>query len=432
MKIKNNEILNLTATDISYQGLGISILESGYKIFTSGLFKGEKATCQVIKTNKNYAFAKVLNYLETSKFRINDNNKFLIETQCACFYGIDYEEQLRIKEDYINLILKWSIPELKNLNVKFHSSAQKIHYRNKAKYRYVVNNQGNLDLYSFVFNSNELIKADWFELNHSSVNLKLKQITDYLNKLKLSDKKQIKGITIRSNNSEFQVILEVDNIQKINKAIFNTIIEDSKIMTFVLVSENQSVILKDLPFFIEWMDKKFLVSWDSFFQIDLSSFSKIISKSKEIIQKNQYKKIYDIYCGVGSLGIMFSNHKTELIGYEIVENAIYNAKQNAKINNINKFNFEVFDAQKLSIQIKDSKDSLIILDPPRKGLSKQLINNITKNNCDVIYISCDPRTLIRDLKLFIQNNYQIVSFDSYDCFSNTFHIESLVFLKAKL
>ena len=168
----------------------------------------------------------------------------------------------------------------------------------------------------------------------------------------------------------------------------------------------------------------FLVSPDSFFQVNDEICIKLYKKIKSYIEQD--KNILDLFCGTGTIGI-FVNENNKVLGVEINKNAIIDANQNKKINDINNIEFLCGDSGK-TIQNINFKPDIVIVDPPRSGLDKISINNIIKLNPQkIIYVSCDPMTLVRDLNE-LSNSFEVEEITPFDMFPNTNHVECIALL----
>ena len=169
----------------------------------------------------------------------------------------------------------------------------------------------------------------------------------------------------------------------------------------------------------------FIISPDSFFQVNKNTCLKLYNKIKDYVGNN--KNIIDLYCGTGTIGI-FVSENNNVIGIEINESAIKDAMENKKINNVKNIEFICGDSGKKLNDLNFNPD-IIIVDPPRNGLNKETIDNVLKyNSQEIIYVSCDPMTLVRDLKI-LNKYYEIKELTPFDMFPNTYHVETLTYLK---
>jgi len=177
------------------------------------------------------------------------------------------------------------------------------------------------------------------------------------------------------------------------------------------------------------LDKKFKVSRKSFFQVNNEVCAKIFNSVRNYIKGKGHKKALDLYCGTGIIGILISDLVESVTGIEVVKDAVINANDNKELNSINNINFI---CDKVENRINEFNDiDLIIVDPPRSGLDSKSIDNILRIGAkDVIYISCNPNTLVRDLKE-LTTLYDIKEVSIADMFPNTYHVETIVFLSKK-
>ena len=213
-----------------------------------------------------------------------------------------------------------------------------------------------------------------------------------------------KGILINVNNKNTNVILGEENI----------------------LVDGQNYITDKL------CDLEFKLSVPSFFQINRSQAEKLYKIAIEFAHLNQDKTILDLYCGTGTITLLMAKQAKKAIGIEIVNEAIEDAKQNATINKIKNTEFICANAADGANQIisRNIKIDTICCDPPRKGLDSQSIESILKiAPKSIVYVSCDPATLARDLKIFTANNYNITKGQAIDMFPRTAHVETVMLLE---
>ena len=176
---------------------------------------------------------------------------------------------------------------------------------------------------------------------------------------------------------------------------------------------------------------KFKLSPLSFYQVNRDQAEKLYGIAKNYANLKGNEVLLDLYCGTGTIGLSMADKCKSLIGVEIVEEAIRDACENAKLNNINNARFICGDASVGAETLKQEgiKPDVVIIDPPRKGCDSSLISTITQMNPErIVYVSCDPETLARDLKIFQENEYSLKEITPIDLFSRTFHIENVALL----
>ena len=211
--------------------------------------------------------------------------------------------------------------------------------------------------------------------------------------------------------------IQIDEYCKKNNIILNKIIKNKDFKC-----NEKSKIIGKLGNF------KFIISPLSFFQVNTDQTIKLYDKILEVLEPNKDDNLLDLYCGTGTIGIYVANKVNKVLGVEIVKDAIHDANINKKINNVNNINFICGNTEKIIKDVKE-KYNAIIVDPPRAGLTESIIRDIFRINPDkIVYVSCDPITLARDLKL-LQEKYEVLDVVPVDMFPNTYHVETVCKLK---
>lgn len=387
-------------------GRGIAYIDDKI-VFVYNALVGEEVIIEVIKDYKTYSLAIVSEYLTKSLKRKDSFCKYYGLCGGCSIEHLSYEDTLLYKKDKLENILSFN-----NINfpsIKLIENESPKNYRNKLTLKVV---DGKIGFYEE--NSHNIVEIDYCAIASTSIN-------DVIPKLpKLNIKNGI--ITIRSNYNN-ELLLIINTLDKIDFNILDY--QNNKIVGVIL---NDKTIYGD-NFFYERINKCiFKVSYNAFFQINPF----ITSKLFEILEKNltNTNSVLDLYSGVGTLGIIASKKASKVYSVEIVKNAVLDNIQNKKLNHAN--NIEVFlgDTKKVLPKIKDDFDTIII-DPPRKGLDKNSLQIILNSKADkVIYISCNPMTLVRDLKELV-NVYDIERIYLLDMFSYTYHVECVCILKLR-
>lgn len=327
-------------------------------IFISNALIGEEVEAS-FTMSKKYGVGKTVNILNRSKERVNPICKYYDICGGCDLQHMDYNEQLRFKENKI----KELINKFLKLDIKVNSivSSSKIwNYRNKITLH---NNS------YYKKNSKELIKID-------ECKLVKKEINDYL----------------------------VKNKTNVVKCFNNKICVDEG--------------------YTNLGNYKFRISKDSFFQVNDEMTLKLYDKIKSYCKKSD--NVLDLYCGVGSIGIYISDCVNSVLGIEINKNSIKDAIYNKEINNIKNIDFICSDVSK---NINKINSNLVIVDPPRAGLEGNSIKDILNIDPEtIIYVSCDPATLMRDLKI-LSEYYEIIEITPFDMFPQTYHVETISLLK---
>ena len=384
----------------------------------------------LVDTSKNYpVLAKVT---KPSEFRINDGCPFQKECGGCQFMHISYEYELKLKKDFINDLFK---PFHLKKEIEIVPMFDPYHYRNKCQMTYKLSKSKKVVCGLYEEYSHRIVTISDCMLQATHANEVIKALNQILTKNKITpyDEKTRTGVLrhvyIRYgfNSKETMLVLVTNGeifpgrgnvVKDINKANFG-------------MGDREKVLMG--PGYIYEMvgDFKFKISSRSFFQVNTVGMKKLydLALSKSGITKNDI--VIDAYCGVGTISIFASKYAKEVIGVELNKDAIKDANINAKLNKITNIEFIADDATNFMTHLAQARTKIdvVIMDPPRDGSTKQFINAIGYlKPRSVIYISCDPRSLKRDLYTFFDNDYSIKSIDAVDMFARTMHMETVCLL----
>lgn len=388
-------------------GRGIGYV-NGKIVFIENALPDELVECKIINDKKNYYEAKLINIISKSPKRLIPKCKYFDICGGCQLQHLNYDDSTLYKKKKINDLFKRN--ELFDGNIKFIKNANDFYYRNKIELKAI---NGQIGFYQS--KSHDLVEINGCLITKSCIN---NAIND-LKKLNLVNA----SITIRSNfNDEVLIIIDSDDDIDVDYA---NLIENNKIAGIMI---NGKTVYNE-PFLIENInDMYFKVSYNSFFQVNHYICSKLFEIIADNIDKNSI--VADLYCGVGTLSLVAAKNALKVYGVEIVENAILNAIENAKINRVNNTYFMVGNVNKILPEIKDNIDTIII-DPPRSGLDDKTRDTILKMlPSKIIYTSCNPQTLLRDLKI-LKDFYEIKEVYALDMFSYTYHVECVCVLNRK-
>lgn len=438
--IKKNDELEVEIIDYGVDGEGIAKI-NGYTIFVMGALKNEKVKVHITKVQKDYAFAKIIEILTPSDKRKEPN----CETYKRCggcnLRHIDYEETLKIKQEKVqNLVNKMLINKLEVCNTI--GMKNPIHYRNKAIYPISQDKKVGI----FAQRSHEIIPISKCMIQTEISQEIAKYIVENW-KDTIYDEKTKKGllrnIMIREgfNTKEVMCVLvqngektyDYKDLIKRFPQIKTIIINVNKKDTNVVLSKENIVIYGNGYITDMLGDYKFKISPNSFYQINPIQTEILYNLA---IEKADLKKddiVCDLYCGIGTIGIFASKYVKKVYGIEIVEEAIKDANENLKLNNIENVEFIVGDTEKAFDKLlkNNVNPNVVFVDPPRKGLDTTTIENLCNLKLErLIYISCNPATLMRDLQK-LEKIYNVNSIIPVDNFCYTSHVECVTSLHLK-
>ena len=451
MVVKNNEYI-LDIISVGYEGEGIAKID-GYPIFIEGAILGEKVKVLIVKAKKNYAYGKLLEVIEASEERIEPKCKVYKRCGGCTVQHMNYKKQLDYKFERVKDCIS-KIGGLDSSLVEYPIGMKEPErYRNKVQLPVGIV-KGELSIGFYAPRSHNIINLETCLIQDKvadkvaditrkwmiKYNISAASIDGVFNKNGL-----IRHVMIRKGftTNEVMVVLvstkkSVPNIENFIEEIKNNI-EGIKSIILNVNKENTNVILgqecitlwgKDT--ITDYIDNfKFNISPLSFFQVNPVQTEKLYSKALEYAGLTGEETVFDAYCGTGTITLFLSQKAKKVYGVEIIEPAIINARENAKINNIDNAEFFVGKSEEIIPELieKGIVPEVIVVDPPRKGCDIKLLEAIGKAKPKrVVYVSCDPSTLARDLKILEEKGYKTEKVQPVDMFPHTSHVEVVTLL----
>lgn len=385
-------------------GRGICYIDNKVT-FVPNTIPNDLVEIKITKEFKNYNEGKLINILIPSKKRIEPKCPYFSKCGGCVLQNMNYKDTLEYKKEKVTNIFKKNKLEINPIVIE---NANYYNYRNKISLKVIDKKIGYYEP-----KSHSIVEIDSCLVASNSIN----KVIPFIKKMGINNGL----VTIRCNKND-EVLIIIESKDKLNIDV-DSIKEKIKLVGIVI--NNKLFYGED--FLYENINGIFYkISYDSFFQVNPYIASKIFDIIKENINSNE--TVLDIYSGVGTLSLTASTVAKKVIGIEIVENAVLNAIHNAKINKINNVDFLLNDATKAITKLNLFFDKVIV-DPPRAGLTKTVIDTIKKiKPKEIIYVSCDPQTLVRDIKL-LSDLYTINKFYIADMFSFSYHVESICILK---
>ena len=445
MMKKNDEFI-IDITDVTNEGSGVGKYD-GMAVFVPLTAVGDTVKIKALKVKKTYAYGKVLEILKPSADRIE--NDCTVFNQCGgCVYRhISYEAESRIKENKVYEVIK-RIGGVDIIPQPIIPSDRIYGYRNKAQYP--VSSDGKAGFYAF--HSHRIIPCGDCGLQPEIFGKIIKVIEDWIQKHSISiyDEEKHKGllrhiylrIAEKTNEIMFTAVINGEKLpfaEELCKDLTNLCgqslksvqININKKDTNVILGEECRVLYGDAYITDVLCGVKVRLSPLSFYQVNRNMAEKLYSKAMEYAEPEN-KNILDLYCGAGTIGLSMANKAKSIIGVEIIPEAIADAKFNAELNGIENAEFICGDATLAANELskRNIKPQTVIVDPPRKGCTPELIETISKAFAPerVVYVSCDPATLARDIKVFGGNGYNLIEYTPVDLFPRTSHVETVALL----
>ena len=416
--LKIDDILNVKIESLENEGCGVAKV-GGMVVFIPKTLVGEEARIRITEIKKNYARGKVIEIIKPSNNRIKTDCPYYGECGgCNLRHQAD-DENLMFKKEKVEIALK-KIGKIDNKVENIIKSFKNDNYRNKASFKVEKDKIG-----FYCSGSYQLVDIKNCKLLEDDINNCLYVIRNYL---KNNKNNCIKEITIKRGNALGEVLIN----------IYSTSKDDNKIVDYLAgnIKKVKTIIYNDKIFFGNgYIDQitnglMFKCSYNSFFQVNSLQIEELYSTAIKLANLDKTDTVLDLYCGTGTISCILSSYVKRVIGVEIVENAILDAKENAKLNNINNVSFICSDVLKAINKIKENID-VIFVDPPRKGIDRKSISIIKKlSPKKLIYISCNPVTMARDLS-YLNDLYEIKKVVPIDMFPKTSHVECVCVLKIR-
>ena len=448
---KNKEYI-VDIVDNGFEGEGIAKIDD-FTIFIPNGIKGEKIKILIVKVLSSHAFGKIIEIIEKSEHRVEQDCSTYKRCGGCNLRHIDYEETFNMKQRVVqNLVNK----SLKNkIEVKpTWGMGNPYYYRNKLQFPVGKDKDGNAIVGVFANRTHEIIQLEECMIQERQATQIAKDVVNLINKYKISvyDEKNhtglIRHIVIKTGfrSREVMVILVINGealpfqneivkelTEKYNEIVSVVLNVNNKNTNVILGEKNINILGNG---YIEDFlgEYSFKISPLSFYQVNPVQAEALYNIAIENTEISKQDIVFDLYCGIGTITLFASKYAKKVYGVEIVEQAIKDAKENAKMNNIENVEFIAGDTEQILTDLIDNKKiipDVVIVDPPRRGLDNTTINNILKiKPKKVTYISCNPATLTRDLSL-LEDLYEIKMIQPVDMFPFTSHCESVCILERR-
>ena len=449
---RKNEIIELNITSLTFDGDGVG--RAGELVFfVPNTAVGDVIRARVLKVKKNVGFARVEEVLMPSPDRIEPDCP--VSRSCGgCVYRhISYDAELIAKRqkviDAVTRIGKLPADLVKNI-----IPSEKIDgYRNKAMIPVGLDRAGEVVMGFYARHSHNIMHCLRCQLSPEIFNDIAGDFYTFLrHRPQLiytpQNRRGIRHLYLRYAESTGDVMVCVvaeDRHFEDDTLLYDSLTEKYDCIKSIVVNVNPddtNVILGKRSYTVYGDDSiadtlcglRFEIAPAAFYQVNRSQAERLYGKAKDYAALTGSETLLDLYCGAGTIGMSMADRCRELIGVEIIPEAIENAKQNAERNGVNNARFLCGDATKAAetLRAEGIRPDVIVVDPPRKGLTPELIDTIVQMAPDrVVYVSCDPATLARDLKLFSEKDYSVKEITPCDMFPRTAHVEAVVMMSRK-
>jgi 23S rRNA (uracil1939-C5)-methyltransferase len=449
LPVQKNEYIDVVFEDLTHDGAGVAKVD-GYPLFVPNGLPGEKAKIKVIKANKGYGFGRLIELYEKSPFRVeiasNETHKY---GGCQLEH-ISYEGQLKYKENQVRQVLT-RIGKLEDVIVHpILGMESPWHYRNKAQVP-VGEKDGKLIAGFFKPRSHEIVDTDESLIQIPEVNEAVQTVKEICNELGIpayheeSHKGVLRHIMVRYGKKTGElmvvVITRTADLPQKNKLVEQIVARLPKVKsivhnvnskrTNVILGEKTSILWGNEVIYDYIGNVKFAISPLSFYQVNPDQTKVLYEKALEFADLNGEETVIDAYCGIGTISLFLAQKARKVFGVEIVPEAIEDAKRNAELNGITNAEFAAGEAEVIIPKWykEGNAADVLVVDPPRKGCDEALLQTIIEMKPKkVVYVSCNPATLARDLRVLEDGGYKTVEVQPVDMFPQTTHVECVCIL----
>ena len=459
--MNKNDIVTVEITDIGVSGEGIGHVD-GYTLFIKDAVIGDVVEAKVMKAKKNYGYARLMKVITPSEYRVEPKCAFARRCGGCQIQEMSYDRQLVFKDQKIRGNLEriggFTKDQIDTVMQPVVGMEHPFGYRNKAQFPFGTDKEGNPITGFYAGRTHDIIAntdcALGVEQNKEILEIILRYMRE--NKIKSYDEKTGKGLIRHAlirygfKTKEIMVCLVI-NGKKLPKAerLIEKLIQIEG-MTSITISPNtrrDNVIMGD-SYEILWGqgyitdyigNVKYQISPLSFYQVNPVQTEKLYGLALEYADLKGDETVWDLYCGIGTISLFLAKKAKQVYGVEIVPQAIDDAKNNAKINDITNAEFYVGKAEEVLPEYykeyekthngETAHADVIVVDPPRKGCEESLLQTIVDMQPEkVVYVSCDSATLARDVKFLRANGYELKDVTPVDQFPHTVHVETVVLL----
>lgn len=449
MLSKNKEYI-VDIVDIGQGGVGIGKYE-GFTVFVDGGLVQDKIKVKITKSKKNYAVGDMIEIIEKSPFRVARKCSENLRQCGGCqIQELDYQKQLDIKTNEVKQVIS-RIGKLDD--VVIHDTLGMEHpfrYRNKAQFP--IQKKDNMPVIGFYKKkSHDLISTDECIIQHEVNDKIIKIIKTYIRAYNVSiyDEKTHKGllrhvvtkvgfttgevmIVLVANGKKLPYLKELASVLKENIPGFKTLVVNVNTQKTNVILGKENIVAYGDGMIRDYIGELvFEISPLSFFQVNPLQTEVLYNKALEYANLGENDTVFDIYCGIGTISLFLAQKAKKVYGIEIVEDAIKDARRNAKINNMDNVEFYVGKAEEVVPKMykEGKRANVVVVDPPRKGCDEKVLDTIISMQPDrVVYVSCNPSTLARDLAYLNERGYKCHEIQPVDMFPHSVHVENVAWL----
>lgn len=448
--VKKNDYIDVEFVDLTHEGQGVAKID-GFPVFVPGGLPGESAQIKILNVKKNYGYGKLIEIREKSPYRVEIPKEDMHKYGGCQLHHMSYEGQLQFKQNLVEQTLT-RIGKLQDVNIHpIIGMEQPFHYRNKAQVP-VGERNGRLITGFYKPRTHEIIDTDESVIHMEAINDAIKIVKEICSELGVTAYNEeahtgvLRHIMARfgRKTDELMIVLitrteklphRKEIVEKIVAALPNvkSVVHNvNPKRTNVILGERTQVLWGQNVIYDYIGNVKFAISPRSFYQVNPVQTQVLYDKALAYTGLTGEEIVIDAYCGIGTISLFLAQQAKKVYGVEVVSDAINDAKKNADLNGITNVEFTVGEAE--TVIPNWAKEGIhadvIVVDPPRKGCDAALLKTIIEMKPKrVVYVSCNPATLARDLGILEADDYQTVEVQPVDMFPMTMHVECCALLK---
>ncbi len=449
--VKKNDIIEIKIEDVTISGDGVGRFDD-IAVFVPMCAVGDHILAKIIKVKNNYLIGKIEKIIEASPDRIDCDCSVYYKCGGCAFRHISYNAELQIKQKHVKDCLE-RIGGFKEINVeKIFGASNTYSYRNKVQIPLGLNKEREIISGFYGLHSHNIMPCSRCLLHPEIFDDIIYHVKNWMKKYNIlpynesANSGVIRHIYFRCSSECKDIMLCIVSAKKVlpfKSELLNLLREKFKNIKSIILNynpENTNVVLGK-TFETLWGEDtivdtlcgmKFEISPESFYQINHNQTQLLYKLAKEMLNLTGNENILDLYCGIGTIGLTMSDSAKTVVGAEIIEKAVKNARRNSKLNDVKNSKFICADSAKAVKEFKKNKLDIVIVDPPRKGCSESVLEDLIEISPEkILYISCNAATLAKDLKKLCLKKYQITRVCPVDLFPRTKHVETAVLLLSR-
>lgn len=463
--MQKNDMVTIEINDIGNAGEGIGKVD-GYALFVKDAVIGDVVEAKVTKVKKNYGYARLVNILSPSKYRVKKPVCPFARKCGGCqIQEMEYSRQLAFKEDKVrgNLIRIGGVPAelLDRVTEPIVGMDDPFHYRNKAQFPIGTDKSGKIVAGFYAGRTHSIIPNTDCALGVEDNKRILECILRFMEEFGVQayDEERHEGLVRHVllrygfRTKEIMVCLVINGSRIPHQEVLIERLKEIPGMTSITASVNREKtnvimgteikLLWGQGYILDYIGQvKYQISPLSFYQVNPVQTEKLYNLVMEYADLSGKETVWDLYCGIGTISLFLAQRAKKVYGVEIVPQAIEDARNNARINHIQNAEFYVGRAEEVLPEHyrtygekhggESMRADVIVVDPPRKGCEESLLQTMVEMEPErIVYVSCDSATLARDVKILREKGYEIERMRTVDQFAHTVHVETIVLLSRK-